>query len=443
MSDAPNNRDGNRPRYPKRHSPERSRFDRGPESERPRRTAGYSANLESPMHDRPRLVVSNEQTRDPRVRTQWFFDNMVLRTENQPRDGESVDLSDTRGKFLGSAIYNSHSRIRARLFSLEHKTWNAAYVREAVNAAVRRRMSFFRSGESMRLIFGDADFLPGVVADRLGDVIVIQLLTMAADRMVDAIVAELEEILKPSGFVLQLGSHLREKEGLPILPNRIIGDVPAHVWVPQDGFGLVADPVGGQKTGLFLDQRFNRRLVAPWAGGRRVLDLFCHVAGWGISALTQGADHATCVDVSADALRLAAESAERNGFSEDRISFVQSDVFDFIDDASDKNLLWDLIITDPPAFAKNAHVMESALRGYYSLNYRSMKLLAPNGLLVACSCSQVVSEETFEECLETAARNARMNFQIVARGGQSPDHPILLGFPESRYLKCLVLQRVE
>lgn len=405
------------------------------------RTATAAPQADAPRTgDMPVVYVSNNQTRDPRVRTHWFFDNMIERIEGSARDGEAVTLHDKRGKFLGSAIYNSHSKIRCRLFSLDRTRWDVAYVRGAVAAALKRRSAFLRAGESMRLIYADADFLPGFVADRLGDVVVIQVLTFAADRMVDAVVAELDALIKPAGYVIQLGSHLRGKEGLPMLPNRTIGEVPSRVWVPQDGFGLYADVVGGQKTGLFLDQRFNRRLIAPWAGGRRVLDLFSHVGGWAMAALAQGAAHATCVDSSADALKLAQEGATRNGYGEEMIEFVKNDCFDFLDHASENDLSWDLIVTDPPAFAKNAHIVESALRGYYSLNYRAMKQLAPGGILVACSCSQVVSEDVFEECLETAARNAHRNLHVVARGGQGPDHPVLLGFPESRYLKCVILK---
>ena len=391
----------------------------------------------------PRLVVSNERVRDPRISPRWFFDNMVVREENNPRDGAAVLLVDTRGRQVGSAIYNSHSKIRARLFSYECKQWTADYVREAVSNAVQRRLQYFRSDDSMRLIYADADFLPGVVADCLGNVIVIQLLTMAADMMVDVIVDELQTMLKPAGFVLQLGSPLREKEGLAVLPNRQIGEVAPKVWVQQDGFGLYADVIGGQKTGLFLDQRFNRRLLSQWASGRTVLDLFCHVGGWSMSALTQGAAHTVGVDSSADALEMARASAERNNYTPEQAEFIHSDAFDFLDKASDEKQYWDIIVTDPPAFAKNSHVLDSALRGYLSLNYRAMKQLSPGGLLVACSCSQAVREDVFEDCLMTGARNAKMQFQIVARGGQSPDHPILLGFDESRYLKCLVLRRLE
>ncbi len=408
-----------------------------------RRAARYRRLANAVPDAPPRLIVSNERVRDPRIRPHWFFDNMVVREENNPKDGESVYLQDTRGRFVGSAIYNSRSRIRARLFSLDHVAWDAAYVRSAVEAAVRRRDAFFEKGDSMRLIYADADFLPGVVADRLGDVIVIQLLTMSADRMADVIVEELKRLLDPSGFVLQLGSSLREKEGLPVLPNNVIGDVPPRVWVPQDGFGLYADVIAGQKTRLFLDQRFNRRLLEPWCRDKNVLDLFCHVGGWSMAALKYGAAHVTGVDSSASAPVMAKESLERNGFAAGSADFVEEDVFTFLDGAADANKTWDVIVTDPPAFAKNAHVLDSALRGYLSLNYRAMKQLAPDGVLVACSCSQAVSAAAFDECLELAARNARMHFHVVARGVQAPDHPALLGFEESRYLKCVVLRRVQ
>lgn len=393
--------------------------------------------------DEPRLIATFERTHTHRVRHHWIYDNMIAETSGKVQDGETVYVYDRRHKFLGSAIYNSASRIRARIYSLEHRTFDDAYIREVIASAVRRRHQLFTPGDSFRALFSDADGLPGVVADLIGGVLSVQLLTLAADRRGDVILEALREQLNPSAVVIHRDIAVRSKEGLPIVPPEVVGEVDASVRIEQDGFAVHADLRSGQKTGLFLDQRFNRRLIVPFCRDARVLDLFCYVGAWSFTAARSGAREVLGVDSSASAVALARRGAEENGYAQ--VRFECTDAFDFLTKATHTpdHPQYDVIVCDPPAFAKTRKHAPDALKGYLSLNYRCMRLLPVGGILATCSCSHHITPGEFEEMLETASRNARMQFQIVARGGQSPDHPPLLGFPESEYLKCLLLQRIE
>lgn len=419
-----------------------------PATKRPYRPATSAPALPRsvPSHphppDEPRVVATFEKTHTHRVRHHWIYDNMVAETSGALVDGETAYIYDRRHKFLGSAIYNSVSRIRARIFSLDHKVFDDAYVADAVAAAVKRRRALFPDGDSFRVIYSDADGLPGVVADLIGGVLSVQLLTLAADRHAETVIASLREQLSPTATIIHREVGVRTKEGLPLIEPEVQGTVPESVLVAQDGFTTFADLRAGQKTGLFLDQRFNRRLIAPFCKDAAVLDLFCYVGAWAMTAAVAGAREVVGVDSSAPAIELARRGAEASGLKQ--VRFECADAFDFLAAATASHEChYDVIVCDPPAFAKTRKHAPDAIKGYLSLNYRCMRLLPLGGILATSSCSHHVTDEEFEEMLETASRNARMQFQIVARGGQSPDHPPLLGFPESEYLKCLVLRRVE
>lgn len=376
-----------------------------------------------------------------KARYSWIYDNMIASAAGNLQNGGTVYLYDDANKFLGSAVYNENSRIRARVFSLQRQAFDDLYVDKAIEAALARRRPFFEMSDSFRVVFGDADFLPGLVVDKIGSVVVIQYLTMAADQRAERVRESVRRLLSPEAIVERRESPLREKEGLEIEETRTEGDVPGNVRVEQDGFVLYANPLEGQKTGLFLDQRFNRRLIAPYCSGKRVLDAFCHVGGWAMAAAKAGGREVIGVDSSGPAIELARLAAKDNGF--EQVHFEETDAFDYLTNAMNSDEVFDLVVVDPPAFAKTRKHVADALKAYLSLNYRAMKLLPVGGVLVTCSCSQQVTREEFEEMLETCARNARMQFHMVARGGQPPDHPIMLGFDESEYLKCCILQRVE
>lgn len=389
----------------------------------------------------PCLVVSAPKSAHGLQIPVWIFDNMVDSIEGAPAEGGTVYVVSKSGKFLGSAIYNSQSKIRARLFSLEQVEFSDAYIEAAIIAAWKRRRAFFQLEDSFRAVFSESDGLPGVIADKLGTVLVVQLLTLAADKHREAILSALQALYDPKVIVVRDDIPVREKEGLPVSEPSVMGELELPHAIELDGITYFCDPVHGQKTGLFLDQRINRKLLGSFVSGKRVLDLYCHVGGWGFVAAKQGAAEVVAVDSSSPAIELARRGAEANQFTNIRFECV--DVFDFLSQALKAREEFDVVVCDPPAFAKSHKHLEEAERTYLSLNYRAMKLVAPHGFLITCSCSQVLSDEHFGLILSTAARNAARRFQRIARGSQPPDHPVLVGFPESEYLKCWVLQRLE
>jgi len=391
---------------------------------------------------RPALVVQGRKSPQGLQIPVWIYDTAILGTSGNCADGETVAVFSKSGKFLGSAIFNSASKIRARLFSYDMTSFDDDYVEHAIIRAWNRRRTHYDVNDSCRVVFSESDGLPGLIVDKLGDVLVIQSLTLAIERRLEVIIRTLRALFAPKATVTRRDSPYRVREGLEVADPEVVGELKQPLAVELDGVTYFCDPLHGQKTGMYLDQRLNRRLLKPYAAGKRVLDLFCHVGGWALAAAKAGATRVLGVDSASPALELARRAASVAEWS--HVEFVESDVFDFLEEK--RNELagsFDVVVCDPPAFAKSQKHLAEAERAYLSLNYRAMKILPVGGLLVTCSCSQHLSEEHFQLILETAARNARMRFQIVALGGQPPDHPVLLGFPESRYLKCVFLQRIE
>jgi 23S rRNA (cytosine1962-C5)-methyltransferase len=389
----------------------------------------------------PALIVTGHKSPQGMQIPVWVYDTMVVETRGELCDGATVFLESKSGKFLGSAIYNSKSKIRARLFSFGQRQFDDNYIEHAIIEAWNRRRSWYSIDDSFRVVYSEADGLPGLIVDKLSDVLVVQLLTLAVEQRREVILRTLKALFSYRGLVLRVDSPVRTREGLPVLPPEVLGDVPVPLRVKLDRIVYLCDPIHGQKTGMYLDQRSNRKLLAPLVEGKRVLDLFCHTGGWALAAAYHGAARVVGVDSSESAIQLARAAAEENGFTASE--FVVSDVFDFLQDVRAKQELFDVVICDPPAFAKTHRHLEEAEKAYLSINYRAMKLLPIKGVLVTCSCSQHLTWESFELILETAARNARMRFVRVIRGQQPPDHPVLVGFPESEYLKCVALMRVE
>ncbi len=411
----------------------------------PRRgfTEKFSRPNYNKLTDAKTLIVTLEDTHNVPVRLIWIYDSMVGDLpDGEPAPGDTVYVYDQNNRFVGSAIYNPHSRIRARIFSLTRRMFDQAYVKEMIEKAIATRRQLGLLTESCRAIFGEGDGLPGLIADKIGDYLVIQPLTYAVNRHLSFIVDQLNNQLAPEGIVVRTDVPIRAKEGLTVEPPAIHGNVPERVEIREEGSVLFANPSGGQKTGLFLDQRLNRAAMKPFCEGARVLDLFCHVGGWAMRAARYGAAEVVGVDSSESALDLARAGATANGFG--NVTFVEDDVFEYLRkiDAEPENH-FDIIVCDPPAFAKTRSHYEEAFRAYLSLNYLVMKKLRPGGVLITCSCSQAVSAMEFNEAILTSARNARMQFQILERRGAPQDHPVLLGLPESEYLKCFVMKRVE
>lgn len=349
--------------------------------------------------------------------------------------GEVVSVEDPRGRFLGTALYSSTSQIALRLVSRERISFDRAVILERLRTALDYRRRIVRDSDAYRLVFSEADELPGLVVDRYGGFLVVQMLTQAMDRLRDDILSALEELLHPAGIVLRNDVAVRSKEALS-QEVEIIGDVPERVELTMNGRAWIADLRHGQKTGLFLDQRQNYLAAAQYASGR-ALDCFTSTGGFALH-LASKCEHVEAVDASQPALDRAAENARLNGVS--NVTFRSANVFDVLAGHAAKKSHFDTIVLDPPAFAKSKSSIDKALSGYKEINLKALRLLQRRGILVTCSCSHHVSENDFAGVLAAAAIDAGKTLRVLERRVQSQDHPILLSVPETLYLKCIIAE---
>ncbi|HEX6738174.1 MAG TPA: class I SAM-dependent rRNA methyltransferase [Vicinamibacteria bacterium] len=366
----------------------------------------------------------------------WIFRSDVLDDRGVP-PGAVVRVAGSRGRTLGYAFYSSRSEIRLRLFE-RGETLSPTFLRDRLAAAVRWRETVARGAGACRLVHGEGDGLPSLIVDRYGDYLVIQTLSQATEALKDEIVAALVELTAPRGILERNDPKVRALEGLESRVGRLHGEVPDVVEVEQDGLKLEADLWRGQKTGLFLDQRENHQAVRDYARGR-VLDGFTYQGGFALHAAA-GADEVLAVDASAEAVARVLANAARNGLA--NVSALEANVFDLLREKDEQGERFDTVILDPPAFAKSKDAVEKARRGYKEINLRALKLLGPGGCLVTCSCSYHVHEDDFEQIVASAAADAGATVQVLEKRRQARDHPIVLGVPETYYLKCLILRRI-
>jgi 23S rRNA (cytosine1962-C5)-methyltransferase len=368
----------------------------------------------------------------------WVFRNQIQIQDSAPEPGAVVRVVDTRGRFHGMAFYSAESAIALRLLTRSERRIDGEFLREVVRGAVARREPAVRGAHAYRLLHGEADGLPATVADFYAGHVVLQTLAAGSDRLTTEIAQAISDVIAPESILLRNDPAVRRLEGLPREVRQLRGQTPARIPVREGSIQLLVDPWHGQKTGLFLDQRDNRIALEPM-GAHTVLDCFSYEGGFALHAALL-AREVLAVDVSAAGLEKAAEHARRNGF--DQLRTLEGNAFDVLRSLAAGGQRFDLVILDPPAFAKNRAALPGALRGYKEINLRAMKLLAPGGHLVTASCSYHLSEADFEVILRDAAADARRTVRVVARRGQGLDHPVLLGVPETAYLKCWTL-RVE
>ena len=401
----------------------------------------------------PQLVVSDKAARSLRSGHPWVFAGEVLTQGDPCPDGEIVDVYSRKGRWQGAGFYNSRSLIRVRLLTrnTNDRMDEAFFARRIGYALDYRAQVMGPDFDACRLIFGEADGFPGWTVDRFGDVLVSEVLCLGIHQRRDMLYALLRSRLETMGVGVRViyernESALREKEGLergkgPVLaPGLEEGG--GHVEIRENGLLYDVDYVNGQKTGFFLDQKYNRAAAARLARGRRVLDCFTHTGAFALNCAAAGAASVTAVDVSADALTQAAENARRNGL-EGRITFLKEDVFDYLTRLGEEHSrLYDYIILDPPAFTKSGATVDNARRGYREINRRAMQLLPRGGYLATCSCSHFMTSELFRAMLADAARDAGVSLRQIEERRQSPDHPILWGVPETEYLKFFLFQVV-
>ncbi len=388
-----------------------------------------------------RLVLRKNQDRRVRAGHPWIFSNEIAELEGAPAGGDLVEVVDYRGAFLGRAYYNRRSLIAARLLTRGRDEIDLDFLAHRLERAVEYRHAVAPGVEALRLVHGEADQLPGLVVDRYGSWLAVQVHTLGMEARAELVKQALERVLSPRGVMRIADSPLRKLEGLPLERGVWWGEVPEKIEVTLGGFAVEADLHHGQKTGLFLDQRENRRLAEARARDQRTLDLFCYQGEWALHAARGGASSVLAVDSSAGALEAAKRNADRNRVAE-RVGFREGDCFDVARQLERAGERFGLVIVDPPALIKSRGQIAAGARGYRELNRAAMSLLTEGGTLVTCSCSHHLEDELFKQVLREAARAARRPFRLISWTGEAPDHPQLLAVPETHYLKCAVLQAV-
>jgi 23S rRNA (cytosine1962-C5)-methyltransferase len=365
----------------------------------------------------------------------WIYRSDVLSTA-EAGPGAVVSVADERGRFFGSALFSSSSQIALRLLSERPVSDLPALVRERVQSAVKYREPLVRDTDAHRVVFSEADFLPGLIVDRYNDILSLQILTQAMDRedVRAALLAVLSERFQPHAIAERVDPHIRELEQLPPRESGLLAGDQTSTIFTMNGVRFHFDIREGQKTGAFLDQRENYAAASAYSRGD-ALDVFCYHGGFALH-LARSCRRVTAVDSSLPALEVADKNALLN---QREIEWIEANAFDLLKDYSAAGRQYDTIVLDPPAFAKSRRNLETALRGYKELNLRALKMLRPGGILVTCSCSYHAGEAEFLEVVADAARDARKTARLLEKRGQSKDHPILLSVPETGYLKCLIL----
>jgi 23S rRNA (cytosine1962-C5)-methyltransferase len=390
------------------------------------------------MSELPVVQVSRKGAARVAAGHPWVFSSDVT-SRGSAQPGDAVQVAGPAGKTLGTALYSAISQITLRLLSTRVETIDAAFFERRLRDALAYRKQTVRDSDACRLVFSEADGLPGLTVDRYADVLVLQTQTQAMARLEPLLVELLVRLLEPRAVVLRNDTGARQKEGLPLEKRVAWGELAAAVAIRMNGLSLTADPLAGQKTGIYLDQRENYRAVGRLARGR-ALDCFTSTGGFALHMAPQ-CESVEAVDSSAEALQTARQNADANSIS--NIGFRQADAFDLLAAYARAQKRFETIVLDPPAFAKNRSAVAGALRGYKDINLRALKLLERGGLLVTCSCSHHVSEADLLAVVAEAALDAGRTLRVRERRAQASDHPILLTVPETLYLKCLLLEAIE
>ena len=367
----------------------------------------------------------------------WIYRSDVAEAAGEP--GDVVPVFDRAGDFLGRAFYNPRSEISLRIAERRDEPVDESWFRTRIEHALAYRDSLAIDGDAYRLLHAEADGVPGLVVDRYGDNLVLQVGSAAVERRLDWVLGALDELLAPAGVLLRSDSGARKREGLDATVRVLWGEVPGTVVVREGPVRYEANLWRGQKTGGFLDQRENHLAAGRYARGR-ALDVFSYAGGFALHA-ARSAREVEVVDSSGPALETARHNAKLNGL--DNLTFARTRAFDLLRERSDAGERYDTVVLDPPAFAKTKRDLPRARRAYKEINLRAMKLLSPGGILITCSCSYHLSREPFEETLRSAAADAGRTMRVREWRGQAADHPEVLTIPETRYLKCAILERAS
>ncbi|MDG9927878.1 MULTISPECIES: class I SAM-dependent rRNA methyltransferase [Pseudomonas] len=390
----------------------------------------------------PALRLKANAERRLRAGHLWVYSNEIdvaATPLNQFQPGDQAILEAAGGKPLGIVALSPNNLICARLLSRDVKhVLDKSLLVHRLNVALSLRERLFDTPH-YRLVYGDSDLLPGLVVDRFGDHLVVQLASAAMERQKDAVIEALVQVLKPRGILFKNDSAARDAEGLERYIDTAFGVVPEWVALEENGVKFEAPVQGGQKTGWFYDHRMNRARLAPYVQGKRVLDLFSYIGGWGVQAAAFGASEVFCVDGSALALDGVERNATLNGVAE-KVTCVEGDVFEALKELKAAEERFDVVVADPPAFIKRKKDLKNGEAAYRRLNEQAMRLLNKDGILVSASCSMHLPEDDLQNILLSSARHLDRNVQLLERGGQGPDHPVHPAIPETRYIKSLTVR---
>ncbi|MEN3042515.1 MAG: class I SAM-dependent rRNA methyltransferase [Fervidobacterium sp.] len=368
----------------------------------------------------------------------WIYDNEIERVEGAFEDGDTVDVFTYANQFLGVGYINTKSKITVRLLSRKPVDINYDFFEQKIASSIRNRYDISQQG-AFRIIFSEADGIPGLIVDKFGDYLSVQFNTLGINRYRQEILSVLIKFFEPKGIFERTEGSAIKKEGLDENIGWIYKEGPELIPFEMNGIKFLAD-TKGQKTGAFLDQRDNAKKLMEFSKGKVCLDCFCYTGNFGMHMLKGGAKHVTFVDYSERAIEIAKQIATINGF--DNCTFIVANAFDFLKQEFENSKLYDIVVLDPPSFAKSSSNKEAAFKGYKEINYRSMKILRNEGILATASCTQVISYEEFEHVIIDAGIDAKVMLKLLYKGGQSLDHPQVYNILETMYLKFLILQIV-
>lgn len=374
----------------------------------------------------------------------WLYDNEISEIVGDPSDGDIIEVEDFDGFFMGMGFINRHSKIIIRMLTRRTKIDDLdALMAERVRDAWEHRKRVVDTS-SCRIIFAESDYLPGIVVDKFEDVLVVESLALGIDLLKDRIIKFLKEVLASDGICIRgvferSESNLRRLEGMKPFKGFIGPEFDNEIEITENGVKYIVDVMDGQKTGFFLDQKYNRQAAGRLCKGARVLDCFTHTGSFALNAALGGAESVIGLDISQFAIDTATRNAVLNGVG-DRVSFRCIDVFEELPRLYEEGERFDVVILDPPAFTKSRDSVKNAVKGYKEINLRGMKLLKDKGYLCTCTCSHFMDSALFLETVCKAAKDAHKRLRLVEQRAQSPDHPIVLGMDESSYLKFLIFQ---
>lgn len=389
-----------------------------------------------------KIVLGRGEDRRLKGGHPWVFSNEIREIDGVREPGAAAEVFDAGGGFVGTGYYNPRSLIAVRLLSRSREEIGAPeFYRERIERALAHRRTLYPGMETFRVVHGEGDFLPGLVVDKYGDYLSVQLLTFGMEKRREIIISVLADTFRPRGIVARNDVAVRALEGLEESVEVLYGEVPERVEIEEHGLRLRVNLLEGQKTGHFLDQKENHLLLERLAPGKEVLDSFCYSGSWGVHAAAFGAASVTCIDISERAIALARENSQLNNVAR-RMDFEVVDAFDRLRSLKAEGRRFDVVVLDPPAFVKSRKALKEAQKGYLTVNRRGMELLRPGGHLITCSCSYHMEREMFRDLLKTAAQLAKREMRLIEVRSQAPDHPVLLAVPETEYLKCFVLQAV-